>query len=583
MKKKLTFSKLVMIALLAIFPLSFYAQTTGNQGSETTTPNFKQTVDKYFYILGEGGAAIHHGDLAEYGFKPDFDYVKLNGQLGLGYQFGGVIGANAKLGIGQLAGQKTKLGKTMENSYLEGNLNITFNMMNLIFGYKSDRVFSFIPHVGVGQIQYKGEIFNLNADGTQGSSIGVFGQDGDNVIAEGLHDNGIGGRRVVLTVPVGAELNFNVCPKLDIFVDYTFNWVDSDLLDGEPYKKAKPIYEDMYTNVNLGLRYKFNNPCNLEKMANEAGQIQMKAVPDVLTEKDGKVDVTVEVTFPENYFEKNAVMNFTPVLTYANGSKQLEPITFVGEKVKGDGTTVNYKNGETYTYKTTVEYEESMEKSELKAAPMFYKYENTIYPTEEEIVKNTYYTQAADRKLADGVTVTTKPEVPVVVEPEPEPEPEPVVADFSFFFQKNSSNLKPNTDLNKAAVAALAAKLAAGESIKGFDIQGWASPEGELELNEDLAINRAKAAEKAIRKQLKKANINADQFEFTTTGYGPDWDNFLKEVENSNIADKDAILNVIRSANQAQKETEIKNMILIYPELEETIFPTLRRAEVFIK
>ena len=142
-------------------------------------------------------------------------------------------------------------------------------------------------------------------------------------------------------------------------------------------------------------------------------------------------------------------------------------------------------------------------------------------------------------------------------------------------------NLKPNAKLNKEAIKALVAKLASGEAINGFDLQGWASPEGEYQLNTNLANERADAADKTIKNQLKKLKLNAKNFEFTTKGYGPDWDKFVELVQNSNIKDKDQIVRVIQ--NSKNREQEIKNMINVYPELERDILPLIRRAEVFAK
>jgi len=55
----------------------------------------------------------------------------------------------------------------------------------------------------------------------------------------------------------------------------------------------------------------------------------------------------------------------------------------------------------------------------------------------------------------------------------------------------------------------------------------------------------------------------------------------MKNVQASNVKDKDKILNVINSAiDPAKKEQEIRNMILIYPEIEEKMLPPLRRSEI---
>ena len=588
MKRNLTFSKLVMLVVMAILPLTFYAQ----EGKS------KKPVEKYWYIFGEGGFSINHGDLANYtgwvfdDFDSDYFTKNLNGQLGVGYQFGGVVGMNGKFGLGSLSGYKHVQNLTVidhptlipegspygltdlylgnedndqRTTYLEANLNLTFNVFNL-FNYNPRRVVNFIPHVGIGGVFYKA--------GMVYKPVVVEGVERNEVLAEKKDD-----RASALTVPVGAELNFNVAPKLDIFLDYTYAFASKDDLDQvEKYPTDKvEVVNDMYSQLNLGLRYKFNNPCDIEKMARESKEITMRVNPDPLTEKDGKVCFDVIVTIPEEYFEKQAVMNLTPYLSYNGGQIDLDPITFVGEKVKGEGDfRVSYKNGGEFTKNYCIDYVPEIENSELMGNPMFYVYNGTIYPTQDEIVKNTYFTQGGERKLADGVIVTTKP-----AEPEPEPEPEPApTPDFIYYFAKDSHVIR-NIDVNKAARQALKDKLNAGEEVKGFRIEGWASPEGELDHNADLANDRANAAEKDIKAQLKKAKKAAKDYEFNAKGNGPDWDTFITLVENSNIADKEAILNVIRNAG-ANREEEIKNMINVYPELEKDILPLLRRAEVYI-
>lgn len=658
---KQTFSKLLMLAVLAILPVTFYAQ--GHQ----TKP-----VEKYFYLFAEGGLSVNHTDLANYGFVPFYqngqflidDYFLKNydGQIGLGYQFSKVFGLNAKFGTGTLAGEKhnqllTPIGLTQnyynlqldKTTFMEANLNLTINLSNLFFGYNPRRVFNFIPHFGIGGIRYHaGAVNNLStlstASGEGGTGTKVLDAKTD--------------AEMTYTIPVGAELNFNVSPKLDIFVDYTFAFAGNDKLD-QTTKAVDDIkvINDMYSSVNLGLRFKFNNPCDIEKMAADANQITMRANPDPLKEVDGKVCFDVIFTVPANYFQKQAVMNITPTLEYNGGALDLDPVTFVGEKVKGNGDfVVNYKNGGEFTKNYCVDYTPDMENSTLNGNPMFYVYNGTIYPTQEEIVNNTYFTQGGQRKIADGVVVTTIPvcevanvktavnednsvtvtwngdaesyDLFITKEKVDLTSATPVVAglkdktytftdledgDFHvyvranckdnlqgvwqaapvasivpviepiciFYYDYNSSTFKPGTKLNREAIKALTDRLNSGEPLTGFDIQAWASPEGEFQLNNNLANDRANSADKAIKNQLKKLKLKAKDYEFTPKGNGPDWDKFMELVENSNIADKDQILRVIR--NSSNREQEIKNMINVYPELEKDILPLIRRAEVYAK
>ncbi len=65
--------------------------------------------------------------------------------------------------------------------------------------------------------------------------------------------------------------------------------------------------------------------------------------------------------------------------------------------------------------------------------------------------------------------------------------------------------------------------------------------------------------------------------------HGPDWNGFINIIQNSDLKDKNIILNVINSAGTpAKKEQEIRNMIVIYPEIETKYLPPLRRAEIVV-
>ena len=404
MKKNLTISKLLMLVIMAVLPFSMYAQ----EGKKKTKP-----VERYWYIQADGGLSINHGDLANYegGVWNDFKHFWNNGEaiknwnahFGVGYQFGKVVGLNLKGGYGLLAGHKhgqplafidapakaylTDLALDKTN-YIEGNLNLTLNLFNM-FKYNPRRVINLVPHVGIGGIYYKaGAIYQLDENDKPAETPLAAQKDK---------------RELTFTVPVGMEITFNIAPKFDLFLDYTYLFTGSDKLD-QMMKKYKEGYyteenrvindKDMYSQFNLGLRVKFNNPCDIEKMARESKKITYRVNPDPLVEgEDGKVCFDVIVTVPAEYFEKQAVMNLKPYLAYKGGQIDLDPITFVGEKVKGEGDfRVNYKEGGEFTKHYCKDYVPEMENCELKGDPMFYVYEGTIYPTQEEIVNNTYFT-----------------------------------------------------------------------------------------------------------------------------------------------------------------------------------------------
>ena len=574
MKKNLTFSKLLMLVIMAVLPFSMYAQ----EGKKKSKP-----VEKYWYIQADGGLSINHGDVASYngGVWDDFSHgywkqgdalKNWNAHLGVGYQFGKVIGLNLKGGYGLLSGCKHgqalvfpdgidgtyfNLGLDKTN-YIEGNLNLTFNLFNM-FKYNPRRVINLVPHVGFGGIYYQaGAVSHLDGDDNP-----------DNELAAKADK-----RALHFTVPVGMEFTFNIAPKFDLFIDYTYLFTGTDKLDqvAKSSEEGRIINDkDMYSQLNLGMRVKFNNPCDIDKMARESKKITYRVSPDPLKEgEDGNVCFDVIVTIPGEYFEKQAVMNLQPYLAYNGGQINIDPITFVGEKVKGEGDfRVNYKEGGEFTKHYCMPYQEEMANCELKGDPMFYVYNGTIYPTQDEIVKNEYFATGATVKLADGV----------IAKPEPKKydtiyetvDKEVAVKKLTYFFNKDSYDINGRRKLNKEADAAFNELL---KNETKFEIRAWASPEGEEGHNNELSNNRCASADKAMKKLAKKTAV-----EITGKGYGPDWNTFVELVRNSNLKDKDAIVNNVN--NSSNKERTIREMCDIYPELEKDILPQLRRAEIY--
>jgi len=595
MKNYFSLSGLFLIALLTIIPLTFFGQETEEPKKEETkaTPSFSP----YWYFTGEIGAAFNHTDLAQYGFMPDWPFTRLNGRLGAGYQFNKIIGANAKLGLGKLAGEKDGLDMELSyNDYYEGNINATFNVWNLMFGYNPDRLFTIVPHIGIGQVHWRSEATRIST-GVSEAKYGFKDQE------EPFGDWGIGDRKVAWNLPIGAELNFNVSEKWDIYGDYTFNIVDTDWLDSyaknDDKSRGAEIWRDMFATFNVGARYKLVSS-NIKNMQKDFGLVTLEVIPEVLVEKGDSVEVTIKGTFPPKYFDKKAVMNFTPVLVYEGGSTALKTINFKGESVSGDGIPISWEKGGSFTYTDKFPYQPSMNVSELVVEPVIYAHKGTTYMDRESALGNPDALKADQRKLADGVIYTSKRIKDTHRGTSTADHQYEKVTIFTqtanLYFQVNLSNLNLNLPLNKNAenkelLKNVTRDVEKGWVIKDVTIAGWASPEGEETFNQGLSDRRSKTAQAHMNKifaglaKAKGSKVGykkTDEITYNLSANGPDWNNFMNAVEASSIKDKNAILNVVRSANAANREQEIRNMILIYPEIEEQILPPLRRAFISV-
>lgn len=297
-----------------------------------------------------------------------------------------------------------------------------------------------------------------------------------------------------------------------------------------------------------------------------------KVDPPILEAKGGIVNATISGTFPEKYFKKNATVVITPVLKYNGTEETLATATFQGEKVSGNNTEIQYKAGGNYTHRVSFPFKAGMEKSEL-------------YLQFEVKVKSKTIS-LPEIKVADGINCTY-----MLAKAE---SLEPVFALDEF--QRNivekqeaqinflvaQANLR-DSELKKEDVAALAQTLKEisadqSKTISGIEISGYASPEGALKLNTSLAEKREKAAQGYINNQMKKLKTNA---EIDAKYTAEDWEGFQKLVSESNIQDKELILNVLSQFSDPEvRETEIRNLSAAFQILATDILPELRRSKM---
>ena len=301
---------------------------------------------------------------------------------------------------------------------------------------------------------------------------------------------------------------------------------------------------------------------------------QITVNPSPLELKGGKVNAEITGTFPQKKFAKKGVLVVTPVLKY-NGQEALgEPVTYVGEKAKENGRTVNYKFGGTYSQSCSYDFVPAMATSEL-----YLRFEARVGKKVIEI---------PDLKIADGVrvtaelaqakdnkTATTPDKFQRVIQ-------ELTEADIKFLIQSAELRSKETkSDEMKALQAAIKdAKDAENKEINKIEVAGYASPDGGMDLNEKLAQNRQKAAANFLKKDLKKNKV-ANEIQSNITA--EDWEGFRKAMENSNMQDKDLVLRVLSMySDPEEREAQIKNLSAVYGTIAEEILPALRRSRLIL-
>ncbi len=314
----------------------------------------------------------------------------------------------------------------------------------------------------------------------------------------------------------------------------------------------------------------------LGKMNKYASTITYTVDPNPLIVKGDTVHVNINGNFPGKYFYKKAQVELTPTITYASGESPLKMAGYQGEAAAGNYTVVPYESGKSFSYSDKVAYAPAMEESQLML---------------KILGKQGKKEKAFDAvKLADGVITT-----PYLVESDDK------VILAKDAFQRVTSHSVPVTinylvasevvrptemkdqDVKDAAAFLKNSAKNPRVALKGATIDAYASPEGEVHMNEGLADKRAATAKRWLQGELNKnkyAQGKDDTF-YTLNPRGEDWDGFKKATQASSFADKDLVLRVLEMyPDVTKRESEIKNMAATYTELRESILPQLRRSEV---
>ena len=291
-----------------------------------------------------------------------------------------------------------------------------------------------------------------------------------------------------------------------------------------------------------------------------------------------KVPGQITVSVPQKFMVKNAKVTATPVLTWGyDGSASAAQTIFQGENVLDNGQVVNYDRGGTVTIPFSIDYRPEMAQSELFV---------------DLNVQQGGKTYSLPRvKVGEGVIATSTLASAATVRPAVAPDKfqkvitETYSADIHFLI--NQANVRSTETASKDYIVLneklREANAAPNMEIAGVTVNSFASPEGSLEFNTQLAEKREKNTTSLMEGQLKKDKIT--EFGELTSSFTPeDWEGFQKLVEKSDIQDKELILSVLKMYKDPQdREREIRNLSSVFNELADQILPQLRYSRVMAK
>jgi len=314
--------------------------------------------------------------------------------------------------------------------------------------------------------------------------------------------------------------------------------------------------------------------CGLNNMASKYETVSYTVTPSTLQTHAGNVTLTLDATFAENYFSKKATVDFTPVLVYANGETAFKTITIQGEEATGGEATIFKATGGSFNYQDAIKYDADMMNStlELRATAKLKDKEKVLGPI----------------NIANGVIATSTR----VLDNEELAnnnhgyEHETILEETAtIYFLVNQANIR-TTEKSDGDVKKLTAFAKNGYKTHSIEIKSFASPEGSVNMNDDVSDKRMKSTLNYTKELLRTLKVdgarNAELY--TETSIGEDWEGFESLVQASDIKDKRRINKIVNSVEDLElREQQIRDLAEIYDALQGDVLPQLRKAIIVIR
>tara|TARA_Y100000385_G_scaffold194122_1_gene200813 strand:- start:1524 stop:3158 length:1635 start_codon:yes stop_codon:yes gene_type:complete len=309
-------------------------------------------------------------------------------------------------------------------------------------------------------------------------------------------------------------------------------------------------------------------------------ELEYEVTQNPLHMKGGDVTLQINGKFIEKGLNAKAVAEITPIFFCKDGNEiPFQTEIYQGPKAAGNGKVVP-STGMSFSYVGTIPYQKSMDEGEVKVqliVKMGSKTENIMSP-----------------KIADGTIITPKL---VVLDDQVINTTECNFKRINSFtksatinFNKGKHNIS-SRELRDSDVKDILGFISDSKEegsrikVKSIQISSFASPEGEIDLNNDLAKDRGNSTMKSLISKSRRMKFDAGKEAsfYNVIPKGEDWEGFKTEVSKTDNEDKDLILRVLQmTPDLNMREKEIRNMAKSYAFLEKKVLPQLRRSVITV-
>jgi len=318
--------------------------------------------------------------------------------------------------------------------------------------------------------------------------------------------------------------------------------------------------------------------CALKKMVKNVHKINYEVNPNPLEMHGDSVAFLIRGQLPGKFFNKKATIEITPVLSYGDEEMELQKIFLKGESIEEPGIEIPYSRGGTFKYQQKLPYS-----NELKNCKLSIKSSVSLKDKSEEF-------PVID--IAVGTIITpflVQHDEKVIFAKDEFKKSKNLEYKGAIYFLVNQSTLR-KSELTGVHITALKDFLRRCKekkyALKRIEVLGYASPEGEVALNQNLSENRSKVSSQHLLSLLKQNDLipeNGDDL-IKESSLGEDWNGFYNLMNESGIEDKELILRRLEEKkNVNEKEAELKNLTLTYVDIEKKVLSRLRRTEIMIR
>jgi len=318
----------------------------------------------------------------------------------------------------------------------------------------------------------------------------------------------------------------------------------------------------------------FLTSCGLSNMSSKYETVAITVTPPTLQAHAGKVGVTIDASFPEKYFAKSSTVEFTPVLISSEGENKFKSITIQGEEASGGEATIFYTTGGRFSYQDEMPYTNDMMESTLELRAVGKSKDKELVFTPRTVAKGVMATSTRVQNTEDLAFAKSNYEKETILE-----------ESAIIYFLVNQSNIR-TTEKSDDDIKRLEEFASMGNKTHSIEVKSYASPEGSVDLNDNVSDKRAASTLRYAKRILKKVKL--DGFDnndlYTEISEGEDWEGFNKLMRSSEIKDRRRITKIVNSVEDLEKrEQAIRDMAEIYDAIEKDVLPQLRKAKITVR